>query len=354
MKKQFKSSKKLLFEMVEKLEPGYNISENNGNYKIYGSYKNHEPEIIDSADNAEDANRLANEYQMAYKDDYTIWIAPLSTLNEEEHRPISQIAQEIYADWGNVSPYADAYLQPMLSLNSINDKYGMDSADSIIRYFLSNAAPWRGEKAREIKMELKKMVGLKEGVNLWEEEKEEKWMQGAVKKPGALHKELGVPEDETIPMSTINDKLADLRAKGRGEKTLSPKELKTLQRLNFAKNAKKSQNEAMDWDKVISDNLVKYRKMADDIKEKIDWIYDDEDWDSLESLFQLLRVGRNKVPIGVNENQMPSIGQKVEKIKAGVDFMFNEKNYNAIEAIYEISMKLFNQKSPELNEKKII
>ena len=432
MKKQFKSSKKLLFEMVEKIEPGYEELRLNEDFKIMASYQGQAPEIIDTATTEEEANKLANEYRMAYKDDYTIWVAPLSNLNEEEQRPISQIAQEIYADWKNVSPYAAAYLEPMLSLNSIDDKYMFDSADSIIRYFLSNAGTWRGEKAKEIKMELKRMVGLKEGINLWEEqdseefvphgsytvsnsggyevmlndagdaarvrdafgsdnpetsdwfeieyipneegesepvidpngyniplsqvmkiqENDDKWMQGAVKKPGALHKELGIPEDETIPMSTINDKLADLRAKGRGEKKLSSKELKSLQRLNFAKNAKKSQNEAMDWDKVAADNEIKYRKMADDIKDKIDWIYNDEDWDSLESLHQLLRVGRNKIPIGVNENQMPSIGQKVEKIKAGVDFMFNEKNYNAIEAIYKIAMKLFNQNSSELNENK--
>ena len=27
----------------------------------------------------------------------------------------------------------------------------------------------------------------------------EKWIQGAIKKPGALHKELGVPEGKKIP-----------------------------------------------------------------------------------------------------------------------------------------------------------
>lgn len=28
---------------------------------------------------------------------------------------------------------------------------------------------------------------------------EDKWIQGAIKKPGALHKELGVPEGKNIP-----------------------------------------------------------------------------------------------------------------------------------------------------------
>ena len=29
------------------------------------------------------------------------------------------------------------------------------------------------------------------------------WMQGAVKKPGALHKELGIPQGEKIPAKTL-------------------------------------------------------------------------------------------------------------------------------------------------------
>jgi hypothetical protein len=43
-------------------------------------------------------------------------------------------------------------------LDSINDSYYLDSAKSIVAYFLSNAATWRGDKAREIKLELKKII----------------------------------------------------------------------------------------------------------------------------------------------------------------------------------------------------
>lgn len=32
----------------------------------------------------------------------------------------------------------------------------------------------------------------------------EKWIQGAIKKPGALHKELGVPLDKKIPVKKLN------------------------------------------------------------------------------------------------------------------------------------------------------
>ena len=77
-------------------------------------------------------------------------------------RPLYQIAKEIRQDWKNVYFGAVPYLQAMMSLGSIDDRYGMDSAKSIVLYFLSNASTWRGETAKRIKSELKKMAGLKE------------------------------------------------------------------------------------------------------------------------------------------------------------------------------------------------
>ena len=73
-------------------------------------------------------------------------------------RPISEIALEISNEWKK--PYFGAvpYLEAMRSLTSIDDKYGYDSADSIVLYFLSNASSWRGDAARRIKAELKAML----------------------------------------------------------------------------------------------------------------------------------------------------------------------------------------------------
>lgn len=76
-------------------------------------------------------------------------------------RPLSVIANEIKKDWKNVYFGAIPYLMAMESLNSINDNYGMDSAKSIVLYFLSNASTWRGTKAKAIKAELKKLAGVK-------------------------------------------------------------------------------------------------------------------------------------------------------------------------------------------------
>jgi hypothetical protein len=77
-----------------------------------------------------------------------------------EHRNISLIAREIQKDWVKISPYAQPYLEAMFSLNKVTDNYIYDSGKSIILYFLANAGSWRGEKAREIKKELKQIVDL--------------------------------------------------------------------------------------------------------------------------------------------------------------------------------------------------
>ena len=75
-----------------------------------------------------------------------------------QNRPLYIIAADIKADWQKVNYAAVPYLDAMQQLNSIEDNFILDSARSIVRYFLSNATTWRGEKAREIKAELKAMV----------------------------------------------------------------------------------------------------------------------------------------------------------------------------------------------------
>lgn len=72
-------------------------------------------------------------------------------------RAIHEIADEIRKDWKNVSPYAKPYLDAMGQLDSIEDNYYFDSAKSVVLYFLSNAASWRGDTAKRIKAELKAM-----------------------------------------------------------------------------------------------------------------------------------------------------------------------------------------------------
>jgi hypothetical protein len=76
-------------------------------------------------------------------------------------RPLYVIAHEIRRDWKKVYFGAVPYLDALGSLSSIDEKYGYDSAKSIVLYFLSNATTWKGETARRVKAELKKLAGVK-------------------------------------------------------------------------------------------------------------------------------------------------------------------------------------------------
>ena len=75
-------------------------------------------------------------------------------------RPLRTIARDIRHHWPNVWFGAVPYLRAMAHLEGITDKYGSDDAKSIVLYFLSNATTWRGEHARRIKAELKKLAGI--------------------------------------------------------------------------------------------------------------------------------------------------------------------------------------------------
>ncbi len=82
-----------------------------------------------------------------------------------ESRALCDIAHEIQADWSKqgkgVNYAAKPYLQAMACLSQIEDTYGCDDAKSIVLYFLCNATSWRGETAKRVKAELKKMAGVK-------------------------------------------------------------------------------------------------------------------------------------------------------------------------------------------------
>ena len=75
-------------------------------------------------------------------------------------RPLSQIARDIESECSTKDwyVYAEAYVTPMKSLNSISDNYFADSAESIVMYALANLTSWRGENARRIKAELNGML----------------------------------------------------------------------------------------------------------------------------------------------------------------------------------------------------
>jgi hypothetical protein len=75
-----------------------------------------------------------------------------------KHREIREIAKEIDTLWNNIYFGARPYLCAMLSLTDKHSTYGLDSAVSIVQYFLSNASGFRGVQAKRLKAELKEVI----------------------------------------------------------------------------------------------------------------------------------------------------------------------------------------------------
>ncbi len=79
-------------------------------------------------------------------------------------RSIAVIAADVRKHWRkkdgspNVNYAAEPYLAAMRELNSIEDDYYADTAQSVVMYFLANATAFRGEDARRIKAELKALL----------------------------------------------------------------------------------------------------------------------------------------------------------------------------------------------------
>ncbi|SDU21645.1 hypothetical protein SAMN05216296_2455 [Pseudomonas pohangensis] len=74
-------------------------------------------------------------------------------------RKLWEISQEIQLVWGsNISKFARPYIDAMSELDSITDQYNEQDARSVVSDFLTNAGGWRGDRAREIKSELKQIL----------------------------------------------------------------------------------------------------------------------------------------------------------------------------------------------------
>ena len=75
-------------------------------------------------------------------------------------RTFQQIAKDIKSTWLNVYFGAVPYLEAMLELDTTDPDtmYYNDSAENIVLYFLANASTFRGNDAKKLKEELKKLI----------------------------------------------------------------------------------------------------------------------------------------------------------------------------------------------------
>lgn len=81
-------------------------------------------------------------------------------------RKIYEIAAEIKKVWvdkdgkTNIHPWAKPYFDAMTELSEPTDMFYLDTAKSIVIYFISNATSFKGEDATRLKNELRVMFNL--------------------------------------------------------------------------------------------------------------------------------------------------------------------------------------------------
>lgn len=76
-------------------------------------------------------------------------------------RPLYEIAREIRKEWTKVYFGAVPYLDAMAEIDKVTDRYYCEDGKTQVLYFLANASTFRGEAAKRIKAELKKLAGIK-------------------------------------------------------------------------------------------------------------------------------------------------------------------------------------------------
>jgi hypothetical protein len=165
----------------------------------------------------------------------------------------------------------------------INDKYQMAKRRLYQQYKQMQKSKTSSDfSTPKLENSMIRMTGL---VDLQPLKEEEKWIQKAIKKPGALHKQLGVPEDEPIPaekLATAAEKGGKLGKRARLAQTLKklkemdlpPDEQKKVDELSMRMEKLVGNQEKLDVDgdgKIEADDLQKLRgdKTADENTEVV-------------------------------------------------------------------------------------
>ena len=123
------------------------------------------------------------------------------------------------------------------------------------------------------------------------EEKKDKWIQDAIKKPGALKKSLGKGKDEKITKTEIEKELSKLKAKDKDKKKpgtqLDKKDATKKRRLELAKTLSKLKaikEHSEEENYMFFSNLETIKRLVDKLLEmdrsEIDTMLTEHDWAS--------------------------------------------------------------------------
>ena len=143
-------------------------------------------------------------------------------------------------------------------LNDNEGKYGKEGAKKVCGAI--KAAYGEGLEEGVPKGYFKKKFGIgKDKVD-----ESDDWIQHAIKRPGALHRELGVPQDEDIPkwkMDAAEDRLEDEeRRDHRAGRDMSAHDRRELRQIDLAKTLEKFTENKSSKKKSVKESLRKKRR----------------------------------------------------------------------------------------------
>jgi hypothetical protein len=157
-----------------------------------------------------------------------------------------------------------------------------------------------------------------------DEEKNEKWIQKTDMEKGALHKKLGVPEGENIPVSKLKSLKKELMKKGEGDKKLSVADSKLLKQVNLALTLKKVNESKKSSLKLTENELI-------DLIEEIVMEQSVKDIDEKANISKKSPEGLKKTEkvLGLNKQENDDYAKEViKKMKDYMKDMFSgEKSY---------------------------
>jgi len=168
-----------------------------------------------------------------------------------------------------------------------------------------------------------KVIGVYSNIKKQREMKEEeKWIQKTDMEKGALHKKLGVPEGEKIPVSKLKSLKSELMKKGEGDKKLSTSDAKLLKQVNLALTLKKVKESTKSSLTLTEDELI-------DMIEQIVLEQKVKDIAEKENIGKKSPEGLKKTEkvLGLNKKENDDYAQEVvKKMKDYMKDMFSGEN----------------------------
>jgi len=184
---KYKSSKSMLFEMVEKINHVKPVL--NEEFKIMGSYEGHPAQLVETAQTPEQANALKNEAQLAFGEDFTVWIEKEGqVINESDDKWIQKAVDPAHK--GYCTPMTKDTCTPRRKALAKRFKKGIDEE--------------LGEKYRAEITGPKEMVWSTNAMEYNTEQEAKDWLDGL------KSRWFGYDMGRVVPISTPRNQPVDL------------------------------------------------------------------------------------------------------------------------------------------------